>query len=304
MSDSKLDIVSAFKFEKSLRALSAVYLSAILLLVGCVLITVDMNIEMQQVLVVILGLVAVATLDAFRKAVGDTSSIANKFEQIVVQDGGVYVVGGYQVHGNINRGNQRTQPLAEAAAEIQDLLKQLEQSNPSATEEEQVAYVNEETPPALKSRVASAVRSGSDTALRSILDSSPYGNVAKAVIEGWLSISSDQADGTINDYGNDFNDVMNLITVLRSKAQALPNDHKDDVFIELDDLETDIQRLKPNQNRINLRLKRLAALAAAIGSAAGGAAMVSSDSNDFVRNISELAEALSIPMEEISTDEL
>ena len=190
MRDSNPEIVNIFKFEKRLKIFVAIYLSAILLLIGCVLIAVDMAIELQQVLVVILGLVAVATLDAFKKTLEDTSSIANRFEQIVVQDGGFYVNGSYYINGDINQGSERKQTLAEAASEIQDLLKQLEQSNPSATEEEQVAYVNEETPSALKSRVTSAVKAGSGAAFETILDASPYGSVARAVIAGWLSSDS------------------------------------------------------------------------------------------------------------------
>jgi hypothetical protein len=121
----------------------------------------------------------------------------NQFSQIIVQDGGFYIGGDYYLNGNLNQGSERKQTLAEAAAEIQQLLMQLEKSNPTATEAEKVAYVNHETPPALKSRVASAVKAGSEAAVDTILDNSPYVNVVRAIVKGW--ISSKDLSSTDND---------------------------------------------------------------------------------------------------------
>ena len=150
MQDPKLDILSAFKFEKRIKMFAAIYLSAILLLLAGMLVKIDMAIELQQALIVILGLITIATLDAFKKVLDSTSSsFSDKFNQIVVQEGGLYVVGDYYLQGNINQGSEKKQTLAEAAAEIQQLLIQLEKSNPTATDAEKVAYVNDETPPAL-----------------------------------------------------------------------------------------------------------------------------------------------------------
>ena len=89
--------------------------------------------------------------------------------------------------GTINQGGERRQTLAEAAVEIQQLLMQLEKSNPTATEEEKVAYVNDETPPALKSRVASALKAGSISAVDTLVDNSPFNNFAKAFVKGLIS---------------------------------------------------------------------------------------------------------------------
>jgi hypothetical protein len=154
--------------------------------------------ELQQALIVIVGLITIATIDAFRKALDSTrSSLVNQFSQIIVQDGGFYIGGDYYLNGNLNQGSERKQTLAEAAAEIQQLLMQLEKSNPTATEAEKVAYVNHETPPALKSRVASAVKAGSEAAVDTILDNSPYVNVVRAIVKGW--ISSKDLSSTDND---------------------------------------------------------------------------------------------------------
>ena len=190
MEENKLDLISAFKFEKRLKTSVAVYLSVILLSIIGVLVKIEMAAELQQALIVILGLITIATIDAFRKALDSTrSSLVNQFSQIIVQEGGVYIggdFGGDYVGGSINQGSERKQTLAEAAVEIQQLLMQLEKSNPTATEAEKVAYVNDETPPALKSRVASAVKAGSISAVETLLDNIPFSNITKAIVEGWI----------------------------------------------------------------------------------------------------------------------
>jgi hypothetical protein len=187
MEENKLDLISAFKFEKRLKTSVAVYLSIILLSIIGVLVKIEMAAELQQALIVILGLITIATIDAFRKALDSTrSSLVNQFSQIIVQEGGFYIGGDY-VGGTINQGSERKQTLAEAAVEIQQLLMQLEKSNPTATEEEKVAYVNDETPPALKSRVASALKAGSISAVDTLVDNSPFSNFAKAFVKGLIS---------------------------------------------------------------------------------------------------------------------
>jgi uncharacterized protein YdiU (UPF0061 family) len=186
MEDNKLDLISAFKFEKRLKTSVAVYLSIILLAIIGVLVKIEMAAELQQALIVILGLITIATIDAFRKALDSTrSSLVNHFSQIIVQEGGFYIGG--DVDGTINQRSERKQTLAEAAVEIQQLLMELEKSNPTATEEEKVAYVNDETPADVKSRVASALKAGSISAVDTLVDNSPFSNFAKAIVEGLIS---------------------------------------------------------------------------------------------------------------------
>ncbi len=135
MQDHKLDLISAFKFEKRLKTSVAVYLSIILLATIGVLVKFEMSAELQQALIVILGLITIATIDAFRKALDSTrSSLVDQFSQIVVQEGGLYVGGDYMESRTVNQGIERRQTLAEAADEIQQLLMQLEKSQPAATE--------------------------------------------------------------------------------------------------------------------------------------------------------------------------
>ena len=86
-----------------------------------------------------------------------------------------------QVGGTINNQAAETPSLAEAAAEIQNLLKQLEASNPTATKADQTAFLNVMIPPTKRERFVGALKSGSSAAI----DEIPYGPVLKALVEGW-----------------------------------------------------------------------------------------------------------------------
>ncbi|MBO1347134.1 MAG: hypothetical protein EBE86_006945 [Hormoscilla sp. GUM202] len=74
--------------------------------------------------------------------------------------------------------------LAEAAQKIQQLLKELEQSNSSAMEREQIAYLTDETSPGFKRRAVNALKSCGQAAIEEFLDN-PYVNVVIATIESW-----------------------------------------------------------------------------------------------------------------------
>jgi hypothetical protein len=120
----------------------------------------------------------------------------NQFNQIIVQEGGFYIGGDY-VGGTINQGGEGRQTLAEAADEIQQLLMQLEKSQPTATESEKVAYVNDETPPDFKSRVVNALKGGGEAAVDAIIDNVIYGSLVGAIVKGLISsadISSRDSD--------------------------------------------------------------------------------------------------------------
>jgi hypothetical protein len=80
---------------------------------------------------------------------------------------------------------EQQQSLASAAAEIQQLLKQLEKNNPIATTVEKITYVNDQTTPSFKRRVVGALQAGSEVAVEEFLDN-PYVNISKAIIKGWI----------------------------------------------------------------------------------------------------------------------
>ncbi|NEP59024.1 MAG: pentapeptide repeat-containing protein [Symploca sp. SIO2G7] len=90
-------------------------------------------------------------------------------------------VEGDQLGGTINNQTAVPPSLAEAAAEIQNLLKQLEASNSAATEADQTAFLNVMIPPTRRERFIGALKTASDAAIEEV----PYRAVLKALVEGW-----------------------------------------------------------------------------------------------------------------------
>jgi hypothetical protein len=86
--------------------------------------------------------------------------------------------------------SEQRQTLAEAATEIQQLLKQLEQSNPSATEVEQKAFLTAEIPAKKRQRFVNALQEGGKELFKELMDNI-YVNVAIAAIEGWQSAEAE-----------------------------------------------------------------------------------------------------------------
>jgi hypothetical protein len=93
---------------------------------------------------------------------------------------------GKMVETQNNYSSEQKQTLTEASAEIQSLLKQLEQSNPRATEAEQVMYINDETTPSFKRRVTGALQASGEAAIDEFILENKYLKVAKAAVKGWL----------------------------------------------------------------------------------------------------------------------
>jgi tRNA G26 N,N-dimethylase Trm1 len=110
----------------------------------------------------------------------------NSFNQTV--SGSVYIGDVSQNNYNNNsfvQQSEQKQTLADAAKEIQQLLKQLEQTNPTATDAEKIAHVNDETTPSFKRRAVGALQAGGEAAIEEFLDN-PYVNVGKAIVKGWM----------------------------------------------------------------------------------------------------------------------
>jgi hypothetical protein len=82
---------------------------------------------------------------------------------------------------------RNSQPLNEAATEIQRLLKQLEETNPTTDEAEKIAYINIATKPGLKHRVVAALRSSGESAIDRLVLEDKYLSVGKAVLKSWIS---------------------------------------------------------------------------------------------------------------------
>jgi hypothetical protein len=85
-----------------------------------------------------------------------------------------------------NYAPEQKQTLAEAAAEIRQLLKQLEQTNPTATEAEKIAYVNDETTPSFKRRVVGAIKALGEAAIDEFVLENKSLKVMKEAFKGWM----------------------------------------------------------------------------------------------------------------------
>ncbi|WP_198954052.1 pentapeptide repeat-containing protein [Moorena bouillonii] len=88
--------------------------------------------------------------------------------------------------------SEQKQSLAEAAAEIQQLLNQLSQTNPTTTNKEKMIVVGEvidqiETNPTLKAKVINALKAGGVEAFKEAIDH-PLVNILMATVEGWTEI--------------------------------------------------------------------------------------------------------------------
>ncbi len=120
------------------------------------------------------------TGDRVRTGGGDYRKIDTGGGRYVETRGGTYY----------ERYNNQPQSLADAAAEIQKLLKQLEQSYPTSTTTEQMVVATKaiermESDPTLKQRVISAAKEGGLAAFEKALDN-PLGALITGAIKGWL----------------------------------------------------------------------------------------------------------------------
>ncbi|NES97531.1 MAG: hypothetical protein F6K32_20400 [Desertifilum sp. SIO1I2] len=70
---------------------------------------------------------------------------------------------------------------------MQQLLVQLEKTNPTATESEQISYVNIATQSSFKQRTVAALKAGGETALDQLILENKYLKIVKAVIKGWFN---------------------------------------------------------------------------------------------------------------------
>ena len=94
---------------------------------------------------------------------------------------------GAKVAGVINEAEK--QNLADAAQEIQQLLKQLSKTNPTTTNKEKMTVVGEavdriEGNPTLKAKVINALKAGGTEAFKEAIDH-PLVNILVSTIEGW-----------------------------------------------------------------------------------------------------------------------
>jgi hypothetical protein len=125
--------------------------------------------------------------------------IMEKSDRNINTSGGNYnerIQGDY-VQGNYYAAGQ-PQSLAQAAAEIQLLLKQLEQTYPTATTSQQMVVAAEainqiENNPTMKQKVINAVKEGGLAAFEKAIDN-PAGAFIAGAIKGWQEIEAEGRD--------------------------------------------------------------------------------------------------------------
>jgi hypothetical protein len=154
----------------------------------------DLSQQHAQTLAEIARLQASRVINVEARALATSQSESNTFENNLhgarISNFANQVSDSAQQQTNqYNYASQEKQTLAEAAEEIQRLLNQLEATNPTVTETEQVAYVNVAARPDLKKRVTAALKAGGDIAIDEFFLGNKYLKVGKAIIQGWLQAS-------------------------------------------------------------------------------------------------------------------
>jgi len=99
-------------------------------------------------------------------------------------------------NNNFFQSQREKQTLAEAVKEIEQLLKQLEKTYPTATEEDKIAYINDETSPSFKRRTAGALKALGE----SVLDEyvlNPHSAPSTVTLSVWRPYQGKLIDSTI-----------------------------------------------------------------------------------------------------------
>lgn len=105
------------------------------------------------------------------------------------------------------------------------------------------------------------------------------------------SIEGDQYGGTVNNYGQNNDEINRLLSSLRDLAREFPEDQREAVRIHIEDLATDLKQHGRNQaGKIKARIAGLFGVLLMIS---GGVATAT----DFANNILELSKKLNIPTE-------
>ncbi|NEP53875.1 MAG: hypothetical protein F6K65_35825 [Moorea sp. SIO3C2] len=120
---------------------------------------------------------------------GDSNTSGfNNISDSVYNAGNIGGIAGNSVTADISIANGQKQTLVEAAEEIQQLLDQVSQTNPTTTNKEKMIVVGEvvdkiENNPTLKVKVINSLKSGRVEAFKESIDH-PLVNILMATIEG------------------------------------------------------------------------------------------------------------------------
>ncbi|MBD2490991.1 leucine-rich repeat domain-containing protein [Aulosira sp. FACHB-615] len=104
--------------------------------------------------------------------------------------------------------------------------------------------------------------------------------------------ASQQASDFTQTSGANITEILQLIGNLRQTAAQFPPDIRDDITIDIDDVEAEIHKPEPERNKPKLK-KRLIALLTAAGLIAGHIAGIT----DFTNNVMEIGDKLGIELQ-------
>ncbi|MBD2301551.1 leucine-rich repeat domain-containing protein [Nostoc sp. FACHB-190] len=104
--------------------------------------------------------------------------------------------------------------------------------------------------------------------------------------------ASQQASDFTQTSGANITEILQLINNLRQTAAQFPPDIRDDITIDIDDVEAEIQKPEPERNKPKLK-KRLIALLTAAGLIAAPIAGIT----DFTNNVMEIGDKLGIELQ-------
>lgn len=193
------NVFEKYKLDKNYKFLTSITLSGLLLTLIFLLVYVASSLAVQQVLVALIGMVGLTTLEAFKRSLEDRDS----YQKFTIYDNRKLEKN--TIYNTTSYAYER-QNLAEAAAEIQQLLDQLAITHPMETKKDEIEIAVEvadkvEQNPTLKTRVIEAVKAGGKKAL---IDSirSPMSDVVLSVlmatVTGWIEAESDVKDKEID----------------------------------------------------------------------------------------------------------
>ncbi|NEO68602.1 hypothetical protein [Moorena sp. SIO3H5] len=118
---------------------------------------------------------------------GDSNTSRFNISQSIYNAGNIGGIAGNSLTADLSA-NEHKQTLVEAAEEIQQLLDQVSQTNPTTTNKEKIIVVGEvvdkiENNPTLKVKVINSLKSGRVEAFKESIDH-PLVNILMATIEG------------------------------------------------------------------------------------------------------------------------
>lgn len=174
------------KINNFYSLLIAIILLAFLSCLITILITTNLTLGVQQVLIAFIGLFSLITIEAFKKCLESISYTE-----------------GFYITNNSNYKTVNTyyekQDLTEAASEIQSLLNQLSKNNPPKNEQEEIEVANEvveeiKQDAELQEKIETTVKAGRVKTLINMINHPLAAFIMSAVISSLYIVNTDEKE--------------------------------------------------------------------------------------------------------------